>query len=323
MPTLPTYKTAIHAESLADSYSLFNERIHSRKHYSKVHVTSTNITGNMFIKSIFMAGTVISLAAAIPLQQNHKRDVVWVTQTEVDYVTSQVWTTVYPGQSAAPHMPHGHGHAHHHKSQVTSHIMSTITVQGSAPAGPSAPVGSSVPPPMSSGGSIPPPMSSGLAPQMSQPAPSAPAPSSPGTSAPAPSSPAPAAPSSAGHKKPHKSHGGSGGGGGSAPSGDVHTGDITYYAPGLGSCGITSSSSEAIVALPNALMLAADPPNPNDNPYCGKTITISHAGTTAQATVVDTCAGCSGDSIDLSPTLFSTFAKLSVGRVSGVEWWFN
>lgn len=63
--------------------------------------------------------------------------------------------------------------------------------------------------------------------------------------------------------------------------------------------------------------------NTNDNPLCGKSITISYGGKTAQATIEDTCPGCSGASLDLTPSLFEVFADLSVGRVSGVQWSYN
>lgn len=106
-----------------------------------------------------------------------------------------------------------------------------------------------------------------------------------------------------------------------APTTGKNSGDITYYAPGLGSCGITNGPSDMIVALAADMMTGYA--NPNDNPNCGKSITISYNGVTATATIEDTCEACTGASIDLTPSLFEKFAPLGVGRVSGVEWWFN
>ncbi|KAL7621652.1 hypothetical protein AAE478_008979 [Parahypoxylon ruwenzoriense] len=93
------------------------------------------------------------------------------------------------------------------------------------------------------------------------------------------------------------------------------TGDITYYEPGLGACGETSTDSEHVVALSPAQF--AQDPN-----VCGKTIQISSgSGVTTTARVVDKCPGCSADSIDVSSTVFQLIAPLTVGRTQ-VEWDF-
>lgn len=105
-------------------------------------------------------------------------------------------------------------------------------------------------------------------------------------------------------------------------SSDVYTGDITFYdTEGTSACGdsnIDGYSYDAI-ALPYAFMGTQS----NDNPYCGKTITIKNGDKTATGTVIDKCMGCTGMSIDLSRHLFDQLADESLGRVSGVEWWFN
>ncbi|KAI1455504.1 RlpA-like double-psi beta-barrel-protein domain-containing protein-containing protein [Annulohypoxylon moriforme] len=89
-------------------------------------------------------------------------------------------------------------------------------------------------------------------------------------------------------------------------------GDLTYYQPGLGSCGEQSSSSDHIVALAPAQFTS----DPN---ACGKTIQITYNGKTTTAKVVDKCMGCSDDSIDVSTAVFTELADLSAGRVQ-VEW---
>lgn len=92
------------------------------------------------------------------------------------------------------------------------------------------------------------------------------------------------------------------------------SGDMTYYAPGLGSCGGTNSESDAIVALSYLQYNGANP--------CGKTINITLNGKTTTATVVDKCMGCAEDAIDVSPSVFDKLASLDVGRTT-VEWEFN
>ncbi|KAI1379257.1 RlpA-like double-psi beta-barrel-protein domain-containing protein-containing protein [Hypoxylon crocopeplum] len=89
-------------------------------------------------------------------------------------------------------------------------------------------------------------------------------------------------------------------------------GDITYYQPGLGSCGETSSDTDKVVALAPS-QFASDPN------ACGKTIQISLDGKTTTAKVVDKCPACSDDSIDVSSTVFQDIAPLTVGRAQ-VQW---
>lgn len=102
-----------------------------------------------------------------------------------------------------------------------------------------------------------------------------------------------------------------------------YTGDITYYVTGLGSCGITSAKTDAIVAL--SIPMMNNGLNPNKNPLCGKTISVFNpdTGATTQATVVDTCTGCAYGDVDMTQTLFNTVAPTGNGRVHGIQWGFN
>ena len=62
--------------------------------------------------------------------------------------------------------------------------------------------------------------------------------------------------------------------------------------------------------------------NPNANPKCGSQINIHSpaSGETIQATVVDTCVGCTMYDVDVTNSLFTKLAGgLTAGRVS-VDW---
>ncbi|KAK4553707.1 hypothetical protein LTR86_009205 [Recurvomyces mirabilis] len=100
----------------------------------------------------------------------------------------------------------------------------------------------------------------------------------------------------------------------------THTGNMTWYDVGVGSCGNISSSSEHIVALSPAHMGSV--PNPNLNPICGSTITIEFEGQSVQATVLDTCPSCEANAIDCSSSVFKAVAPNGDGRVV-VDWRFN
>ncbi|KAK8131333.1 hypothetical protein PG984_007771 [Apiospora sp. TS-2023a] len=99
----------------------------------------------------------------------------------------------------------------------------------------------------------------------------------------------------------------------------AYSGDMTYYDAGLGACGYQNNNNDAIVALPFSFFTAA---NPNLDPQCGRTIRITYNGNSQTATVVDKCAGCAGNSIDVTPTLFTALTgSLDAGRVQ-VTWDF-
>ncbi|KAI1763331.1 RlpA-like double-psi beta-barrel-protein domain-containing protein-containing protein [Hypoxylon sp. FL1150] len=88
----------------------------------------------------------------------------------------------------------------------------------------------------------------------------------------------------------------------------AHKGDMTYYTPGLGSCGWTNSATDMVVAMSAA-----------QKGHCGKSINIKYMGKSATAKIVDYCPGCPGDSIDVSQVVFEKFANMDVGRIA-VEW---
>ncbi|KAK8035234.1 RlpA-like double-psi beta-barrel-protein domain-containing protein-containing protein [Apiospora rasikravindrae] len=93
------------------------------------------------------------------------------------------------------------------------------------------------------------------------------------------------------------------------------SGDMTYYNPGLGSCGLTNADGDTVVAL--------SPSQYAEHPdACGKKIVINYGGKTATATVVDKCPGCNTDSIDVSPSVFQSLESLDAGRVQ-VSWSFE
>lgn len=102
----------------------------------------------------------------------------------------------------------------------------------------------------------------------------------------------------------------------------TYKGDITYYAVGMGACGNDDSgkdNSENIVALSHEVMGSQS----NDNPLCGKTVTIYGGGRIATAIVRDKCMGCRANDIDVSEKVYKQlYGGLSSGRIS-ISWTLN
>lgn len=69
----------------------------------------------------------------------------------------------------------------------------------------------------------------------------------------------------------------------------AYSGEMTYYTPGMGSCGISSSDGEDVVAL--SIPMMQNGADPNTNPRCGSKIGIWNPNTKQlyHATIVDTC----------------------------------
>ncbi|KAI0440199.1 RlpA-like double-psi beta-barrel-protein domain-containing protein-containing protein [Xylaria telfairii] len=94
------------------------------------------------------------------------------------------------------------------------------------------------------------------------------------------------------------------------------TGDLTYYTPGLGACGVWNSESDSIVALSKALFDQYTPNgNPNLNSLCGRQIQINLGGKSTVVTVEDRCEGCQYNDLDVPIAVFSRLADPNAGRV--------
>nr|ACZ59470.1 expansin family protein [Flammulina velutipes] len=111
--------------------------------------------------------------------------------------------------------------------------------------------------------------------------------------------------------------------GSSSGSGESFTGQVTYYATGLGACGITNNDNQPIAAVSKLLFDSYpgyDGVNPNNNPMCGKYINLHYGGNTVSIQAVDRCEGCAFYDLDLSPSSFEQLASFSLGRLSGATW---
>jgi hypothetical protein len=103
-------------------------------------------------------------------------------------------------------------------------------------------------------------------------------------------------------------------------NGGPYTGDLTYYAPGLGACGVTSQNSDKIVAISHIVFDAVSVgSNPNANPLCGKKIRARRDDKSVDLTVVDRCTGCQPKDLDVTIDTFAELADVDLGRVL-VEW---
>ena len=70
----------------------------------------------------------------------------------------------------------------------------------------------------------------------------------------------------------------------------TYTGDLTYYGPGLGACGVTSSDNDDIVSVSHIIFDAeSKSSDPNANPLCRHKIRAVRGGNSVDLTVVDRC----------------------------------
>jgi hypothetical protein len=92
---------------------------------------------------------------------------------------------------------------------------------------------------------------------------------------------------------------------------------MTYYntGVGLGACGNFHPDSDWTVALNSAQFGNSYPSS-----ECGKVITISYGGKTAQATIQDACPSCPYGGLDLSPRLLQHFT-VSVDVIEREAFW--
>ncbi|EIW74045.1 plant expansin [Coniophora puteana RWD-64-598 SS2] len=103
----------------------------------------------------------------------------------------------------------------------------------------------------------------------------------------------------------------------------TQTGDGTYYAPGLGACGISNTNADMIAAVSHLLydtFPGYTGTNPNNNPICGHTVTASYGGSNVTVAITDRCTACAITDLDFAPAAFDKLASETVGRIHGVTW---
>ncbi|GJE91509.1 RlpA-like double-psi beta-barrel-protein domain-containing protein-containing protein [Phanerochaete sordida] len=106
----------------------------------------------------------------------------------------------------------------------------------------------------------------------------------------------------------------------------THSGDGTFYATGLGACGITNDDGDHIAAASHVLFDSFPGykgGNPNANPICGRKATAKYQGKSVTVTITDRCEACKEWDLDFSPAAFDKLADEGVGRLHGVTWHFN
>lgn len=99
------------------------------------------------------------------------------------------------------------------------------------------------------------------------------------------------------------------------------TGNATWYDTGLGACGETSGGDEMVVAIYRGMM-GTDSSGTNVNELCGRKVVITGpGGQTATGTVVDKCFGCNDEphNLDLSKALFKAIGD-GDGVIQGIKW---
>ncbi|KAF3069168.1 Allergen Asp [Trichoderma lentiforme] len=94
----------------------------------------------------------------------------------------------------------------------------------------------------------------------------------------------------------------------------AHSGSVTWYNTGLGACGQTNNDNELVCAVSHSLYDHEHP--------CGRKIRVSYRDKSAVVTVVDRCAGCAENDLDLSPAAFrAAIGELDIGRTIATWDW--
>ncbi|KAK4066041.1 uncharacterized protein Triagg1_8350 [Trichoderma aggressivum f. europaeum] len=99
-----------------------------------------------------------------------------------------------------------------------------------------------------------------------------------------------------------------------AHAASAHSGSVTWYNTGLGACGNVNNDGELVVAVSHSLYDREHP--------CGRKIRVGYHDRSAVVTVVDRCAGCAENDLDLSPAAFrAAIGELDIGRITATWDW--
>jgi len=103
------------------------------------------------------------------------------------------------------------------------------------------------------------------------------------------------------------------------------SGDGTFYATGLGACGITNKDTDFIAAASEKffdVFPGYNGANPNNNPLCGRKVSVTYGGKTMTVAITDRCTACAYGALDFSPAAFNTIADPATGRIHDISWHF-
>lgn len=108
-----------------------------------------------------------------------------------------------------------------------------------------------------------------------------------------------------------------------AAESDPQTGDVFFFTPGLGACGYTNTSDQAVASVSMAFFnnYPGATANPNNNPICQHNLTVTVGNMSVSAQIVDYfVSGFSDTSIGLSQGVFQGIANTSQGVVRNASW---
>lgn len=98
----------------------------------------------------------------------------------------------------------------------------------------------------------------------------------------------------------------------------VHNGIATFYSVGADNCGTFSTNNDFVCAI-SQRMYNTLANRESISEYCGHMINITYNNKTIQVKVVDSCASCDADHLDLSPAAFKALANPSLGVID-IQW---
>lgn len=98
----------------------------------------------------------------------------------------------------------------------------------------------------------------------------------------------------------------------------VHNGVATFYSVGADNCGTSSTDNDFVCAI-SQQMYNTVANSESISEYCGHMINLTYNGKTIQVKVVDSCASCDANHLDLSPAAFNSLADPSLGVID-IQW---
>jgi len=287
---------------------------------------------NVAICALFAVGvSAVPMVAPKHAQLHQKRDIVWVTETDVDIVTVPVTvfadgtslSTQLPAAASPSSVSNYNNHHHFHGSsafQSSAAVTATVAVSSASPVSSDessivqSTTSVAVPETTTTSDSVPvtPASTTSTSDYV------APSPTSeyvPPTTTAVYSAPAYTTPASTYQSSTTTTEATSSATTAASLGSQTYSGDLTYYDVGLGSCGEYDTDDANVVALAEGMM--------DKSVDCFREITITWGSVTQVAKIVDTCPGCAGGGLDLSPSLFASFAPTATGRVHQATWSYN